>query len=135
MSSIDREQHATSKEDKVSNNGPLAGSRVAVDSENSDTVTKELSPEHACTADKSCSEQEAMENKTIPQSLPDVAKSSQEVDNSIKSPPIDTSLADDNTTTEKTLDKGNEKDSSTSDDSDEWLDILGSGHLKKKVNI
>lgn len=138
MSLINGEQHVTSKEDKVnisSDNGPPAGFRVACDSENTDTVTKELSPEHACTADKSCSEQEAMENKTLPQnheSLPDVAKSSQEVDNSIKSPPIDTSFA---ATTEKTLDEDNAKDLFTSDDNNEWLDILGTGHLKKKVDI
>jgi len=141
MSSTNGEQHVTSKEDEKnisSENGPPPGSRVACDSENGDIVTKELSPEHTCTADKSCSEQEAVENKTPQQShenLPNVAKSSQEVDNSIKSPPIDTSFTDDGNTTEKILDEGNDKDSSTNDDSDEWLDILGSGHLKKKVNI
>ena len=130
MSSINGD-HISDKDDKAdtsSNKESAVGSRIARDSENGDAVTKELSPDHTCTADKSCSEQEALENKTPSQN--------EGVDKSIKSPPIDTSLTNNGNGTEKIPDQGEVKDASpTADDNDEWLDILGSGHLKKKVDI
>ena len=142
MSSINGEDHLHDKDDKtdiLSDKQPAAPSRVAPDSENGDAVTKERSPDRTSTASQSCSEQEASENKTPSQngdSLPDVIKSSQEVDKSIKSPPIDTSPKNNGSEAEKIPDAGDVKDSSpTVDDDDEWLDILGSGHLKKKVEM
>ena len=152
MSSIGGEDHAPGKQDTVdipSDKEPPVVSRIACDSENSDTVTKEVSPDHACTAEESCSEREISENKTPVhdhESLPDVVRSSQEVDKSIKSPPIDTSQTSvwlretktsDSSKEEKglTQDEPKEDDSSaTAEENDEWLDILGTGHLKKKVN-
>ena len=147
MSSIDREDRIPGKDDKAdtsSDKEPAVASRVARDSESGDAITIELSPDHTCTADKSCSEQEALENKTPSQndeSLPNVIKSSQEVDKSIKSPPIDASHTSNSSEAEKIPDHGDVKDSSPTadddddDDDDEWLDILGSGHLKKKVDM
>ena len=143
MSSIGGEDHAPGKQDTVdipSDKEPPVVSRIACDSENSDTVTKEVSPDHACTAEESCSEREISENKTPVydhESLPDVVRSSQEVDKSIKSPPIDTSQTSDSSKEEKglTQDEPKEDDSSAiAEENDEWLDILGTGHLKKKVN-
>lgn len=131
MSSVEGEDHVPDTEDKVdisSDAEPKIASRVACDSENGDAVTKEPSQDHACTADEPSSEQEVSENKTPAQnheSLPDV-------DKSIKSPPIDASPIDDSSKKEK---GGDAKDSSPTADDDEWLDILGTGHLKKKVNI
>ena len=129
MSSIDGQDHVLGNEGKadvLNNNNELpAASRIAHDSENSESIAKEVSSSsHASTADESSGEQEA------------VVKNSQEIDKSIKSPPIDTSPRTNNSgTTENTLDdQGDAKDSSpTPDESDEWLDILGTGHLKKKV--
>ena len=140
MSSINGEDPISVKDNKAntpSDKESAVGSRVARDSENGDIVTKELSPDHTCTADKSCSEQEALENKTpSDESLPDVITSSQEVDKSIKSPPIETSHENDGSGAEKVPDQEAVKDSSpTADENDEWLDMLGSGHLKKKVDI
>ena len=142
MSSIDGEDHVSAKDDNAdapSDKESAVGSRVARDSENGEIVTKELNPDHMCTADKSCSEQDALDNKSPSQnneSLPDVITSSQEVDKSIKSPPLETSQTNNESEAEKVPDQENVKDSSpTADDNDEWLDILGSGHLKKKVHI
>ena len=142
MSSIGGVDGTPDKEDSVaipSDKEPPAAPRVACDSENSDIISKELSPDHACTADESCSEREVSDNKTPAhnhEGLPDVVKSSQEVDKSIKSPPIDTSEVNDSTKEEKDPTQGDPKEdsSATADESDEWLDILGTGHLKKKVN-
>lgn len=142
MSSINGEDRISVKDDKAdtpSDKESTIESRVARDSENGGIVTEELSPDHTCTADKSCSEQDALENKSPSQndkSLPDVITSSQEVDKSIKSPPIETSQTNNGSEVEKIPDQENVKDSSpTTDDNDKWLDILGSGHLKKKVDI
>ena len=135
MSSIDGEDHVPDKDEAdISSDKEPVASRVARDSENGDGLTKEPSEDSTCTANEPCSEEEALENKMPSQNnetLPDVIKSSQEVDKSIKSPPIDTSYSSE---AEKIPDQGNIKDSSPATDDDEWLDILGSGHLKKKVD-
>lgn len=136
MSCTEGEDHVPGKEDKLDSPSDKEPP-VACNSENSDTLNKELSSDHACTAHDSHSVQEVLETKTPAQNdevLPDVVKSSQEVDKPIKSPPIDTSMMDGGTKEEKGPDQGDAKDSSAADDeNDEWLDILGSGHLKKKI--
>ena len=138
MSSINGEDHVPDKADIPSDKEPVASR----DSEIGDGVTKEPSGDLTCTADKPCIEEEASESnipsqneESLPlqndESLPEVIKSSQEVDKSIKSPPIDTSYTSE---AEKIPDQVDIKDSSPVPDDDEWLDILGSGHLKKKVH-
>lgn len=137
MSSNDEESNVSGKDNIPNGNEPLVASRAACDSKSDNTlITKELSTDHARASDKSCSEEEAFEYKTPSQnheSLPDVAKSSQEVCNSIKSPSIDASHTNESKVAEKSPDSGDVK-SSSPDDSDEWVDILGTGHLKKKVD-
>ena len=81
---------------------------------------------------ESLSEQALETDLQKPDSLQELPSNNQGSSESIKSPPLDSNVS---LNAEESPDhvKKTDKDASPSRD-DEWLDILGTGHLKKKVS-
>jgi len=121
--------------DEAASRAPLEDTREA-DNETQVThnslekdATFSNGPDHGS---ESPSEQASKTGLQKSNSLEELASNDQGSSDSIKSPPLD---ANDSLNAEESSDhvKGTEKDASPPRDA-EWLDILGSGHLKKKVS-